>query len=364
MQKFVDTDLSKRFKVSQVNFDRGVRNKFHTHTIEQVLIVTEGKGIVATDKEEITVVPGDIIFSAPVFSEQGETLARGCQGSHLLPPLRPVVKIHKGCGRPMIGLSFYDGLIKTQALVDTGAMSSVISEDLVKEIEDTGIKVLRTNEKFTVEGIIPDARNKHLEGVLLDVTVGGKLKLDNVPFIVMKSKDIILGMNVIKACRLSTGYDKDGDLFIQVMNENRLENVSVCIDHEELEVVNVNEVTIHPNSFGVIDLEIPRLRYLPKNNINNTNVLVEGNEEILDDKDLFIIPSVSRVIRGRLKVIFKNNTSNSFKMPNGLPIAKICDASQLDNFATKKDWVNFGEFSRVAIGLKTIPQFTAQRVPM
>ena len=273
------------------------------------------------------------------------------------------VRIDKGCGRPMIGLSFYDGFIKTQALVDTGAMSSVISEDLVKEIEDTGIKVLRTNEKFTVEGIIPDARNKHLEGVLLDVTVGGKLKLDNVPFIVMKSKDVILGMNVIKACRLSTGYDKDGDLFIQVMNENRLENVSVCIDHEELEVVNVNEVTIHPNSFGVIDLEIPRLRYLPKNNINNTNVLVEGNEEILDDKDLFIIPSVSRVIRGRLKVIFKNNTGNSFKMPNGLPIAKISDASHLDNFATKKDWVNFGEFSRVAIGLKTIPQFTALDCP-
>lgn len=62
MQTIVNNDLSKRFMIRQVNFAMGVRNKFHSHTIEQVLIVTEGKGIVATDKEEITVGPGDVIF--------------------------------------------------------------------------------------------------------------------------------------------------------------------------------------------------------------------------------------------------------------------------------------------------------------
>ena len=62
MQTVVGTELSERFLIKQVNFGRGVRNKFHTHNIEQVLIVTEGKGIVATDKEKITVTPGDIIF--------------------------------------------------------------------------------------------------------------------------------------------------------------------------------------------------------------------------------------------------------------------------------------------------------------
>ena len=63
-QVFINTDLSKRFMIDQVNFSRGVRNKFHSHTHEQVLIVTEGKGIVATDKEEILVGPGDMIFIA------------------------------------------------------------------------------------------------------------------------------------------------------------------------------------------------------------------------------------------------------------------------------------------------------------
>ncbi|MFC1932867.1 cupin domain-containing protein [Chloroflexota bacterium] len=61
-QSIVDTDLSKKFRIRQVNFDRGVRNKFHSHSIEQILIITEGKGIVATDKEEVTVTPGDVIF--------------------------------------------------------------------------------------------------------------------------------------------------------------------------------------------------------------------------------------------------------------------------------------------------------------
>ena len=62
MQPLVGPELSNNFLIKQVNFGRGVRNKFHSHTIDQVLIVTEGKGIVATDEEKVTVGPGDVIF--------------------------------------------------------------------------------------------------------------------------------------------------------------------------------------------------------------------------------------------------------------------------------------------------------------
>lgn len=62
MQSIVDTALSQNFLIRQVNFGRGVRNKFHSHSSEQVLIITEGKGIVATENEEVTVGPGDVIF--------------------------------------------------------------------------------------------------------------------------------------------------------------------------------------------------------------------------------------------------------------------------------------------------------------
>jgi len=53
---------SKEFNVINVNFGKGVRNKFHSHDSEQILIITSGKGIVATEKEEKVVTPGDIIY--------------------------------------------------------------------------------------------------------------------------------------------------------------------------------------------------------------------------------------------------------------------------------------------------------------
>ena len=53
---------SKHFNVNIVNFGKGVRNKLHTHDSDQVLIITSGKGIVATETEERVVSAGDVIL--------------------------------------------------------------------------------------------------------------------------------------------------------------------------------------------------------------------------------------------------------------------------------------------------------------
>lgn len=53
---------SEEFTVNIINFGKGVRNKFHTHDGDQILIVTAGKGIVATDEEERVVTPGDVVL--------------------------------------------------------------------------------------------------------------------------------------------------------------------------------------------------------------------------------------------------------------------------------------------------------------
>ena len=52
---------SKEFNVNIVNFGKGVRNKFHAHDSEQILIVTTGRGIVATEREEMVVAEGDVV---------------------------------------------------------------------------------------------------------------------------------------------------------------------------------------------------------------------------------------------------------------------------------------------------------------
>jgi quercetin dioxygenase-like cupin family protein len=50
------------FNMSVINFGKGIRNKFHIHGSDQILIVTSGKGIVATENEKREVSTGDIIL--------------------------------------------------------------------------------------------------------------------------------------------------------------------------------------------------------------------------------------------------------------------------------------------------------------
>ncbi|HSB78992.1 MAG TPA: cupin domain-containing protein [Candidatus Methylomirabilis sp.] len=48
--------------VAFVKFAPGAGNRMHTHTGEQVLIITEGEGIVATETERHTVRPGMVVY--------------------------------------------------------------------------------------------------------------------------------------------------------------------------------------------------------------------------------------------------------------------------------------------------------------
>ena len=50
------------FRVGVVHFSLGAVSVFHTHTFNQVLYITEGTGIVATENEEVTVTPGTFIL--------------------------------------------------------------------------------------------------------------------------------------------------------------------------------------------------------------------------------------------------------------------------------------------------------------
>ena len=45
-----------------VTFSPGARTKLHYHSNEQILLITEGRGIVATVEEEHHVTPGDVVF--------------------------------------------------------------------------------------------------------------------------------------------------------------------------------------------------------------------------------------------------------------------------------------------------------------
>ena len=59
MNPLVDNDDSESYRFNVVNFKGGARTKFHTHTCDQVLYVTNGKGFVGTCDEEIAITEGD-----------------------------------------------------------------------------------------------------------------------------------------------------------------------------------------------------------------------------------------------------------------------------------------------------------------
>ena len=61
-QTIVDREMGQNFNSALINFAPQARNKFHSHTADQLLIVTEGRGIIATEREEMTLSVGDIVF--------------------------------------------------------------------------------------------------------------------------------------------------------------------------------------------------------------------------------------------------------------------------------------------------------------
>jgi quercetin dioxygenase-like cupin family protein len=61
-QNLVADDDAELLRVTAVTFQNGARNRLHHHAVDQVLVVTSGNGIVATESEELHVAFGDIIL--------------------------------------------------------------------------------------------------------------------------------------------------------------------------------------------------------------------------------------------------------------------------------------------------------------
>ena len=61
-QAIIGGGTSKNFNFNKVTFAAGAKNHFHTHTSDQILFVTDGRGYVATESEKIEIADGDAAF--------------------------------------------------------------------------------------------------------------------------------------------------------------------------------------------------------------------------------------------------------------------------------------------------------------
>ena len=60
-QPLLTPGMSNYFNLGVVNFSAGARNKMHTHSSDQVLFVTAGKGVIATETRREAIGVGDVV---------------------------------------------------------------------------------------------------------------------------------------------------------------------------------------------------------------------------------------------------------------------------------------------------------------
>src|SRR5438034_10232305 len=60
-QTLLTPEASNNFNLGVVNFAPGARNKMHTHSSDQVLFVTAGEGIIATETHQEVIRVGDVV---------------------------------------------------------------------------------------------------------------------------------------------------------------------------------------------------------------------------------------------------------------------------------------------------------------
>lgn len=61
-QEILESVDSSDFTFGIRTFDAGARTKFHKHSGDQILIITEGVGSVGTDNETVSVTAGDVVI--------------------------------------------------------------------------------------------------------------------------------------------------------------------------------------------------------------------------------------------------------------------------------------------------------------
>ena len=58
----LDNSLTKELRLNIVRFEPGGKSHWHVHQFEQGLVITEGRGVVATEADEQIVTAGDVVI--------------------------------------------------------------------------------------------------------------------------------------------------------------------------------------------------------------------------------------------------------------------------------------------------------------
>lgn len=82
LRTIVGDEAGRDLRLIEVHFTGGARNKLHAHTTDQILVIIEGEGIVASKTERHDVSPGDVAF-IPAGERHWHGAQRGKDMTHL-----------------------------------------------------------------------------------------------------------------------------------------------------------------------------------------------------------------------------------------------------------------------------------------
>jgi quercetin dioxygenase-like cupin family protein len=83
----VGGEHSRDLRLSEVHFKDGARNRWHVHTTDQILLVTEGEGVIATESEQEDLDPGVIaLIPANTKHWHGAKPGKSCTHWSILGP--------------------------------------------------------------------------------------------------------------------------------------------------------------------------------------------------------------------------------------------------------------------------------------
>ena len=77
----VTAEQSPHLRLSEIHFRDGARNRWHVHSTDQILIVTEGEGTLATDEGERDLAPG-VVAHIPANTRHWHGAKPGSELTH------------------------------------------------------------------------------------------------------------------------------------------------------------------------------------------------------------------------------------------------------------------------------------------
>ena len=191
-------------------------------------------------------------------------------------------------GRPFVNITLNDHPKVYCALYDTGASVSVISNCVMRELEDANCEMVKCPHDLEVKTYGGNTLN-HIGSVLLAVGFKGpnnKSYAIHVPFVIVNKRTdppVILGGPQIMESNINLDMLKNDKMALVMQDSGEI--ISECILKNTAfhTVCSVEPVTIKPDDITEVVLKIPH-HYKDKNPVSNWNgkrVLVELNSKKL-----------------------------------------------------------------------------------